>query len=327
MCNNDFFNMLPIKILPFDKSVFYKIKIESLDDENYCYTCNMQLKRKDYITCVCNGCGMQKTSELDNGEFSYDVMNGYSSNTTMRIASVTQVGKYMNHTLMGLGCDNKQQRIKRITDKVINKVYQSKDDSIPIYIVNSVVEDYIKIQEENNLVRRGDRLSGLLAALLYNKCVIERIPRKPKTITNIFNISDTVLSEGAKELHALASHSAAIILPEHGGEIENFVNQYFEKLSLNAYDEYKGFVVELINETTNDKIVVSSNASRNTTRCAGAICILCSQLKLKHITRDIIANVCLISKSTFSRYISLVNAHKAKPEIDSIFDKYNVPKL
>ena len=80
-----------------------------------------------------------------------------------------------------------------------------------------------------------------------------------------------------------------------------------------------------------EKIRIKSNTARTSTRCAAVMAILCTQLGLKkddkYITKDTIAETCAISKSTFSKFITMIQQYKDEPTIVEIFTRYMVPSL
>jgi len=330
--NYDFVNMLPDiyrdnNVINDTLYVYDKLTSET----HKCPVCEIDLQRKDNMTCICVNCGYETLNEAAHDEYSIDVAQSYSTqnNTTMRVHSVTPMGKKLNNILMGATSGTHNQKGKRVLDKISKWLYQASDEIIPNAVASAAVESYIKIQTSDGVVKRGGKLNGILAALIYDECVKHGIPRKPRTIATIAGISETQLSEGRKELLKL-SRTGTIILSEGGGEAYQFIQQYFERLGLQEYDHYKGFLLELINATSMEKIRMSSNTARTSTRCAGVLCILCTQLGIKKdnpITRDTISEVCEISKSTFIRFIAMVQAYKNEPEIVEIFERYEVPKL
>lgn len=301
------------------------------DNINMCIECDTKLVRKDTQYCVCPKCGLQCENDIVVDHYSNDIMCSYNNNgqshISFKVVGHSTSAKIQNNKLMGFTSEYSILKEKKIQEKLNKCIYQINDneDSVPQNVIDETARKYSQLQDSEEIVKRAGGLSAILASLMYNNCIELNVPRKPKTIVNIFGIQDKQLSEGDKMLRRLAQNGA-LDIPTGCGEYTDYIDQYFEKLKLDKYNEYKAFILELIDATSIDKIRVLNNTARPTTRCAGALSILCDRLNIP-ITKDQISVECDISKSTFMRFILMVEAHKNNAVIANIFKKYKVPEL
>jgi transcription initiation factor TFIIIB Brf1 subunit/transcription initiation factor TFIIB len=308
-----------------------------------CLDCNIQLQRLDGKICICSNCGREYQIDDINIDEAIDAASYCSASSIVRVVGKHKSVYPQNKSLLSINNNYDVIKAKKTLAKINSWVYQlDSEDNIPLSIIEAAADRYSNLQLTNGIVKRSNNLKGILAALIYNICIEQHIPKKPKVIANIANITEKQLSIGCKMLREISqinvdanTNVPDTFIPDtllntdniidKSSEYIDYIDQYFEKLNIEDNPNYKNFIVELINATNIDKIKISLNTARPSTRCAGAIFILCDQLKL-NITRDKIADECNISKSTFSRFINMVNSNQNN-EIRDIFIKYNIPLL
>lgn len=295
-----------------------------------CEVCNTAMSRKDAQCCICYTCGLEYDIELiDSESYSGDILHSYNatdnSHVAFKIVGSCKSAHAQNVKLMGMTSEYNIVRTRRILQKINAWIYQIEGDTIPSSVCRDTAETYSKLQESEFLVKRAGGLNGVLASLLYNKCIEHGVPKKPKIIASITGIQDNQLSDGDRILRQMAN-KGVLKIPDGYGEYTDFIDQYFEKLDINEHANYKQFVIDLIEVSDVSYIKIGTNSARPTTRCAGCIFILCQQLKL-HISRDRIAEECNISKSTFARFVNMIEEYKNKKFIKDVFIKHSIPRL
>lgn len=315
--------------------VFYAPPVRDLDvnlsvDHTVCDDCCIKMQRRNSQFCICPSCGIEIRNEIEIDYYSNDLLLAYNSNNSsvsLKITGTTKASRIQNNKLMGLTSEYDVLKARRVLQKINAWVYQvdSSEDSIPMNVQVAAADAYGQFQHDDMLVKRAGGLNAVLSDLIYIKGIEMGVPRKPKVITNITGIEDSQLSSGDKIIREM-SQKGIIDIPSGGGLSSDYVDQYFEKLNIEEYSKYKTFVTDLIVASSIDKIKNAGNSARTTTRCAGALYILCQQLKLP-ITRDQISNECNISKSTFARFVNMIVDNKNKKCIRKVFKQHDVPTL
>jgi transcription initiation factor TFIIIB Brf1 subunit/transcription initiation factor TFIIB len=197
-------------------------------------------------------------------------------------------------------------------------------------IIVETAEMYHQIQQCT--IKRGDVRLGILAACLNKVCKKHNIIQKAKEIAGCFGIEQSDLSNGEK------------ILSEYLGN-ENpktkntdlYLLRYFELLGIphtqtlesGQTRNYMEFAQKLITFTNKFKIAENSIPS---SKCAGAIYILCEKCEELSTKMDDIETKCDISRSTFKRFainVSGVLNDEKKIDIQKkmkhLFNKYYIP--
>lgn len=307
------------------------------DKIDFCYDCNCQMNRKDVNYHTCPKCGVEVLDE-DISDINNSTRLSYNGSLPMRISGHTSQAKNLSHKLMGSSSNYEALKRRKLINMLLRQVYNcpETEETIPSYILESAADEYIKLQKSEKIVKRAGGLESVLTGLVASECKRNGIARKPNVITQILNVDDSRLSNGCKILRGYAKTGAITFLEGTNEDIQ-YINQYFERLRLNKFDSYKSFVVELIDETQIRKIPIRSNNTRPTTRIAGAILLLCEELTRKKmlastekeetedspfITKDQVAVICKISKSTIIRYTTLVNTYRRSPAIATLYSKY-----
>lgn len=310
-----------------------KDAIKTITNNKICLDCNAPLMRSTHTHAVCTHCGKEVESEIQSDK---PIM----LTTSFRIAGTTRfVGGVTQRTEPGA---DRTVREGRIVERLLRREAQFKnmEDSIPPSALKRVAALYVEIQDNEAVVKRAGGLMALLTILIYNVCIELGVPKKPKMITQLTGVKDSQLSKGESQLRKLVT-SGCVKIPEGCGSYSDFIDQYLYKLGIAPQHEVAGsdengsyiriimckdFCIDLINATQNKKIPDSGNSARPTTRCAGVICILAKQLKLD-VNRDMISEKCMISKSTFARFVNMVVTHREKPFVRRVFVNHHVPEL
>lgn len=301
------------------------------NQKNECPECHKSMKRYNYSRIYCEGCGYSTTNlHFMNLEDMYVNGNpGYTmkSYLSFKIQGPSKEATLQNYRLLGATSDSVALKNRSLESKIMAKIHQyTGNDHIPQNVVRSVVESYSQLQNKDAVVKRAGVLDGIIACLIHYKCNELGATKKHKSVAKIMQVTEEQMSYGEKVIRK-CTNNADINIPKCDDDSSNFIDQYFEKLELNTMidDKYKEFVRDLI-EASSKKNIQRDNNSRQSTKCAGAIYILCQQLELD-ITRDQIEIACDITKNTFIKYSQLIAAHIKKPFIKEVFDKYEVPYL
>ena len=309
------------------------------DKIDFCYDCNCQMNRKDVNYHTCPKCGLEVLDEDISDVNNSTTRLSYNGNLPMRISGHTLQAKHLSHKLMGSSSNYEALKRRKLVNMLMRQVYNCPDseETIPSFIIESAADEYLKLQKVGNIVKRAGGLESVLTGLVASECKKNNIARKPNVITQILNVDDSRLSIGCKILRIYAK-TGAIDFVEGTNEDIHFINQYFERLGLVKFESYKNFVVGLIRETQVQKIKSRSNNTRPTTKIAGAILILCEELIKKKliasreedvkddfpfINKDVIASVCKISKSTISRYTTIVEDNKHLEPIRELYKQFD----
>jgi len=253
------------------------------------------------------------------------------NSTTVRVSGPGANG--LQRKLIASTSNYKRQQLKATTDQMENVVYQYNGPKIPANIVSAAANLYFHVQQF--CIKRGDVRKGTMAACLYRKCIEANITRKPKEIADIFEISQSELSNGEKildELYAsecLRETGTKLFHFNEQDRIESFLARYFELFNLPI--KYKEFSLRLIRFTEKYHLVSGSIVS---SKCAGTIFLITNKLPELNVTSKDIVIGCRISKSTFARFASCIQQTlnssddhmiKVRSRLRRIFKKNGVP--
>lgn len=298
--------------------------------ELICAICNghIALQRRDATYCICPECGLEVKNEADYIEYSTDVFEtgNISNHGPLYISGASDKRtREMSNMLMNVSTkDSPYYKKARLEKKIHNWIYSINESIVPKDVVARAIEVYGEIQN-CAIVKRGDQLNGILAAIIHIECANADVVRSRSCIAKIAGITNPQLNTGFNKFMEIGMECGMDIkLPTPTSE--QYVDQFFEALGLSAYDAYRGFVLELIEATSADIIAINENNMVLTTRCAGAVAVLCMQLGLP-ITREAIETACGVSKSTFMRYVNMCITYRRMEHMKPIFKKWNVPKL
>ena len=291
-------------------------------DEKYmfCYDCDIKMCRKNNLFLICLECGKEERDEIINPAIQPNIVSFPADSNSLRIKGVTRESRNQNNRLMG-SSDPKDTKRKKILAMLEARVFNpNTSNTLPLFILQETADNYYKLQTEECLVKRAGGLESILSSLIHSSCLKHNIPRKAKDIAAIMGISSNRISAGNKLLKEYAKKGIIEIQNGHGRTID-YIDQYFEKLKIVDADEYKDFILDLIEASTLEKITIATNNTRPTTRIAGSLYIMCVHLK-NGISSDDVARECAISKSTIMRFIRLINDYRNTEEINNIFNNY-----
>ncbi len=287
-----------------------KIKYKNCDE------CNIQMMPDINNTLTCMNCGFIKTVIIENLEYEPS-MNGYNTNNNFHIP-IKCVGKNSFQYQKQLRNDTSQYSIiqethlKRILDRLnIN----STGLIIPKNIISNVLTQY-KIIRDTSKIHRGEILKGIIGSLLYYECLKEGIVRKPKEISNWYNISENDLSKGDKILRDLDENNI-IKLPINEDNNEIYIISYLKRTNIDLENQY--FLLEVLERI--DDLKIGNPNARLSTKISSLIFMLVISKKY-NITPEMISSEFNISVSTFKTFY--LEIFKNKEHIQDILDKYDI---
>jgi transcription initiation factor TFIIIB Brf1 subunit/transcription initiation factor TFIIB len=306
----------------FDEGEFDCIDEPSLalsceDEWRTCSVCDVRMSSM-LNSYKCTECGIDKKVQIYNGEFSTSIINNYNTNDNCS-QSIKLVGKdsrrYQSALLKTTSMYPKVQI--RTTSRQLNRFNsQSTVGKLPIIILKEAADLYRQVQV--HLVFRGKGRLGAMGAAVAFTCDLYEISKKPKVIAKFFDIDESYLSAGDKELRKLHA-DGKIDIPVHHNPTNSFLRQYFEALEID--NNYKPFICALI-ERANHNDMKGENNSRISTQCAGAIYALRELQSLTFKKTDIV-KYCSISKPTFKRYYEFL--FRNRKLLNPICVKYDIP--
>ncbi len=338
-------------ISAIDSSMIYKDLLTSLDvcidpsqqitDEDNCTQCGIPLKLLD-DTYICEECGVEKPASLDYNPDIYNmsVETNYNSSTSSSLSfGFSGKNSYGYQRALLTSCSNyKNTSFQIIKKEILNRINAYNGNRPPMNVQLACVELYYTIKEndksyldminegldEHNkkkrLVFRSNGKWGLIASCLYYACIKEGLTRTPREISEIIGIDEKYQSIGDKRMHEF--HELGIInIPINIKIMDDYICRYFMLLDIPI--TYKSFVVDLI-DRADKKYLHINNESRTSTKCIGAIHVLCMRVpELRHITKDVIASECQISKATFVKYSNMLCANFKL--LKKTFKKHKIP--
>lgn len=270
---------------------------------NYCSECDIEMEYfTSNVAYLCPKCGYLRNVigyEFDEigsiSKLNYNTSN--TSSVQLKIQGPNAY-KYQRKLMCNTSDYSKTQR--RDTQRQLQKcMYEHDGPQIPDNVVLNAANLYVDTVQSHS-IKRGRVRTGILAACLYYECIRANMSRKPKEIAEIMGIETSDLSNGDKFLQDLYS-KGLIDIPVNVDPVRDLIDRYFECLNIsNNNDNYKEFIVDLINFTQKEHIAKKSIKS---SKCAGAIYILTlKEPSLQKITKNQIREECNISISTFTRF-------------------------
>jgi transcription initiation factor TFIIB len=158
-------------------------------------------------------------------------------------------------------------------------------------------------------ISRGDNNEGLIASCLYHACIINNVPRSPKEIAEMSNISQVILTKGNVRFQKLMPINVECSAPKDyisrfGSQLNLSKNQINDCIKLSEFLEKE--------EIINDNSPTSSSA--------GIIYYYICYLNF-NVSKKIIAKICGVSEVTITKCNK--NLIKYKDVIDT-FIKTNL---
>lgn len=314
---------------------------EIQENNDICQDCDIRMKITE-SAIICENCGLEKKLEE---EYCSDVYNisvdtNYNSGTTSSLPFMFSGKKSYGYQKALLKCcsDYTNASYQLIKKEILNRINMYNGNKPPMNVQLVCVDLYYKIKESDksylNIINKGATIGaekkrlvfrsngkwGIIASCLYYACIKEGLTRTPREISEIIGVEEKYQSIGNKRLQEF--YELGIIdIPINIDLINDYISRYFPLLDIP--DIYKEFIVDLIDRAEN-KYLHINNESRSSTKCVGAIYMLCSRVpELNHITKEVISKECKVSKTTFMKYYQML--YNNYEVLKKTFKKHNIP--
>jgi transcription initiation factor TFIIIB Brf1 subunit/transcription initiation factor TFIIB len=280
---------------------------ESEADNSMCPYCFVPGRVRD-TKIYCTQCGLEREWDEYNEDL-YDRSIEQNHNTSSNsFVSFNIVGKNcsdMRRSYMNSCANYSSHRRYNSRRETEMRIYQYDGREVSQTVIDAALEIYEQIKDSFH-VFRGNGKWGIIAACLYYAFIKEGQARTPKEVASILGTDEKFLSQGDRKL--LKYNDMGIIsIPTSVHPIAEYLHHYMTALEIDL--KYKVFILDIINRAQ-EKYLHIKNDCRTTTKCVGAIYLLCQRVpELRHINKQQIADVCKISKSTFLRYYELIMRH------------------
>lgn len=274
-------------------------------DLSVCPNCRVPGQIQD-TRVFCTQCGLEREWE-DFNEDLYDRSIEQNHNTSSNsFVAFNVVGKNcsdIRRSYMNTCANYPSHRRYNSRRETETRIYQFDGRAVPQTVIDMTLELYEKIKDSGQ-VFRGNGKWGIIAACLYYAFVKEGLTRTPKEVAGILDTEEKFLSQGDRKL--LKFNDMGIIqIPTTIHPMSDYLHYYLSALDIDL--QYKTFVIDLV-DRAQSKYLHIKNDCRTTTKCVGAIYMLCTRVPaLRHNDKQTIANACSISKSTFIRYYNMLN--------------------
>jgi len=298
----------------------YPTDLVSDYDEKKCSNCN-SLMLQNSGSLECSGCGIIIKNVGDLSFSSENTVFGETM-TSFRYEGGTATSSYQRNRINNQTCSNSSAyRQNQDKKKLSNLNSESENKRIPKTVINLILDDFRKIKEAK-IVYRGNGKKGVMAALMYYRCMSVGVARTPRDLCTFLDIPQKKFSEGDRKVQKHVD-TGILDIKLCSNSYEMYITQYLTILGIDL--KYTDFLLNLIKRAEDKKIHIL-NESKTTTKCVGAIYMLISRLKLK-ISKDTISKECNISGSTFIKYFRLLNDNYRL--IKKPFKKYGIkmPKV
>ena len=289
-------------------------------DFKKCPKCNIECKIETNMM-YCVKCGYENDMNIDNNKFSISYTSTHNTSDNSFVSfKIVGKGSYSYHkSLLKTCADYTKYSYNNIIRELQNLVYQHKGNKIPKNIIIFAANMYNDIRSYGR-VFRGDSKKGIMVACIYYACRINKITKTPRYLCNLTKTPDKYLSQGERILQDFIERNM-LQIPILDDPKLDYISQYFEALKINT--KYKTFVIDLIYRAEKKSLHIIKD-SRDTTKCAGSIYMLCTRVpELKKISKENIELNCEVSRTTFIRYYNLLYDNYKK--IKKTFIKHKIP--
>ena len=251
---------------------------ESTESYNYCGDCECAMNNAG-TEYQCPKCGIIKQLVGDAPNNNLDDMNGASN---LRISVVGGRGRFYNITsdyaraqraaiLHQLSTNNSKYIGPKFQKDILVKAANLYNDIQKMIIPNESDEEC----KGKKFVKRGNIKDEVLAAIVYYECMRAEVTRKKKDVAMFMKLPTNGFSRGEDIIRSLSAEKR-IEIPIDDNPSKDFIERYLEGLNLEN-ENYKNFITDLVNKSEELRIGMNSQIS---SKVAGAIWILCDQLKL-----------------------------------------------
>ena len=306
-----------------DIDTCFEVNISLPSKVTGCHACGGELRTKNRLL-TCQECGLE-ISDAAGMSFDEEAISSlHDSNVndksfiSMRVIGPGSYG--YNKNLLKNCAKYPVFRTMVTLKEFLTWNSQSNNNKIPKNIIEIANKMFSDIKDHGNVYRK-DVKKGVQGACLYYACHMDGISKTPSEIATIVGIDEKFLSAGDRILRDL-NERGVIYIPAKINVIANYVNRYFELLSIP--NKYKQFIFDIIDQADDDRLHVLFD-SKDNTKCVGAICLLIDRVKKLRpiIDKDKLGIECNISKTTFIKYHNMINKYYKK--FIHIFVKHGIP--
>tara|TARA_Y100000768_G_scaffold388507_1_gene384832 strand:- start:2689 stop:3693 length:1005 start_codon:yes stop_codon:yes gene_type:complete len=228
-------------------------------------------------------CGMPVNTLLPESSVGSTV--SFSSNS----ASMHQIRKYQQWS----GMPYKERSLYKVFLEI--QTICSKNN-IPLKIVNEAKSIYTIISETK--ISRGSNRSGIIAACVYFACKECSVPRSPKEIAKMFNITINIMTKGVKkcqEIIYMNKNNKSRLSTKESIKPSDFIDRFCNKLHISEEDSK--LLLKICDIAIKHNII-----SENTPPSIASGCIYYF-IKKKNlsITKKDISDICIISEVTINK--------------------------
>jgi len=244
----------------FENEINPKSKIECLyrkcGEREFCENCNHSLAFTDegFLTCTNNDCGIIYKDVIDSSaewRF-YGVDDNSMSDPTrcgMPINPLLLESSYGCRVINSSNASYEMRKIRRYTewqsmpykeksqyDEFQHITMMANNAGISKYIIEDAIRYHKKISEHRTF--RGINRDGIIAASIYVAFRINKTPRTPKEIANIFNLDNTGATRGCKNALSIINVIEENLTNDEKTDFgktnpESFIERYCSKLNIN----------------------------------------------------------------------------------------------
>lgn len=287
------------------------------NNRSICQTCQTAYFLRNNIL-YCPKCGEEQEIIHDSDT---PVNNGYALD--MAYIPFRIIGKnsyWFQKSLLRCCADYSVYRDNVKRKEIVDQINQYKYGKMPKNVVNEAISLYKSIRD-HGCIYRGNGKKGIIGACLFYACIIKNLSKTHREIASILEVDEKYVLQGDRILQEL-NEKNIVQIPTLLMPLEDYLDQYLPALGIDK--KYAGFVTDLIKRAEKMNLHIQME-SRMTTKCVGAIYMLVERVKelKKRISRDVIAQECKLSKTTFMKYFYMLNENFMY--IKPVFKKHGIP--
>lgn len=268
-----------------------------ISKQNICEICDIPFSSDSDGSMFCSKCGL----EFKDTSGSVPIDLSKPSFTQMKIHDAGNRNRNRK-SLFRSTANYEQYQTKNTLNEFFKACSQGINGKfIPRSILNEANKLFQKIRSVECQVFRKCVKLGLMSACVSYVMTKNNISRPPTDISQQFGIEHKFHSRGDTLIQQMIENGI-IESHRHSNPIMDYIKMYIEMLKID--NKYCDFVYEIIQKAEEQRLHVLFD-SKNNTKCIGAIWFLIEQLNLQ-ITKEHIAKVCEISKTTFFKYYSMI---------------------
>lgn len=292
------------------------LDLESVDSSNerVCPECGSDDLVTDEGTVVCRNCGSdQKIQIIDTRSDKVFYCNNDKGDPTTTGSNIDPLLPKFSMSTMIVGPGSKYYRQRHnwtipYDERSLWKIFetiQSKcsQNDIPQCIIQKAKEYYKVLREKK--ITRGKIRWGVLAACVYTGCKNQNVPRSKKEISDIFGITEKMVTVGINEFNTLMADSLKSddIRPTN---YFDFLDRFCNKLYID--DNTQQIVKKVLRKAEKLNLVYDNTPPAI---LSGAIYFTCEILEIK-FDKAKLANLCNISPVTMVKVANKLKEHEDK---------------